>query len=137
MLEPATFRPVLWISMSQSHIALFAENLSEDSYAAAFCRLCLGCKPMSLSDDTSLIAAFFSSSPEQSIFNATLSLFLMTWPGVSTEFVLRLFEYSLDEHERIDEWDSIPKIISKIQNPNDRKDVARGVSVNTEKKIQE
>jgi hypothetical protein len=129
MLETAAYMPVLWISVSQPHITLFAENLREDSYAAAFCRLCMGRKLMSLSEDGSLIAEFFSSRPDKSLFKATLSLFLMTWPGVSTEFVLRLFECSLDEHERIDEWDALPKIISKIQNPNDRKDVARGVSL--------
>ncbi|MDR1133672.1 MAG: hypothetical protein LBL05_05880, partial [Synergistaceae bacterium] len=121
-------KPALWNSVSQSHIALIAENLPEDSYAAAFCRLCVGQKPKRLSVDASLTAGFFSSSPEHSLFNATLSLFLMTWPGVSAEFVLRLVECSLEEHERVNEWEMLPKIISKIQNPDDRKDLARGVS---------
>jgi hypothetical protein len=124
----AAHRPALWNSVSKSHFALFLENLPDDSFAAAFCRLCVGQKPMSLSGDTSLIAAFFSSRPENSLFNSTLSLFLMTWPGVSAEFLLRLFELSLDEHEQIDEWQAIPKIISKIQNPNDMKNIALGIS---------
>ncbi|MDR1508993.1 MAG: hypothetical protein LBS53_05100 [Synergistaceae bacterium] len=126
-LAPVSYGSPLWSSMSQPHIALFLENLPEDSYAAAFCRLCLGRKPMSLSDDASQIAAFFSSRPEESLFNATLSLFLMTWPGISIEFLLRLFENSLAEHELIGEWQAIPGIISKIQNPRDRHDIAQGV----------
>ncbi|MDR0652987.1 MAG: hypothetical protein LBG12_06730 [Synergistaceae bacterium] len=127
-LTSVSHSPTLWSSMSQSHIALFLENLPDGSHAAAFCRLCLGQKPMSLSDDTSLIAAFFSSRPEHSIFNATLSLFLMTWPGISVEFLLRLFEHSIEEHEHIDDWEKLLQSVSKIQNPNDRKNVARGVS---------
>jgi hypothetical protein len=35
---------------------------------------------------------------------------------------------SIDEHERIDEWEIFPKIIAKIQNPNDRKSIALGIS---------
>jgi hypothetical protein len=127
IVESASYRPVLWVSVSQSHIALFVENLPEDSLAAAFCRLCIGRKPMSLSDDPSKIAAFFASRPENSLFNATLSLLLMSWPGISAEFLMRIFEASLGEHERIDEWDALPKIISKIQSPNDRKNIAQGV----------
>jgi hypothetical protein len=120
--------PALWSSVSNAHIALFLENLPADSFDAAFCRLCLDQKPMSLSGDKSLIAAFFSSNPQDSRFNATLSLFLMTWPGVSLEFLLRLFEFSLEEHERIDDWQVLPKVVSKIQNPDDRKNVIQGVS---------
>jgi hypothetical protein len=131
--ESVTYRPTLWNSVTQSHIALFLENLPEDSYAAAFCRLCLGQKPMSLSDDTSLIAEFFSSCPydssDDSFFNATLSMFLMTLPSVPVEFLLRLFEFSMAEYERLDEWESLPKLVSNIQNADDRKKVARGISL--------
>jgi hypothetical protein len=128
-LEPYSFRPALWNSVSQSHIALFAEKLPEDSQAAAFCQLCLGQKHMSLSDDPSKIAAFFASRTDSDPFNAAaLSLFLMTWPGVPLEFLLRLFECSLEGHERVDEWDAIPKIVSKIQSLEERKSVAQGVS---------
>jgi hypothetical protein len=123
-------RATLWSSMSQSHIALFAENLPEDSQVAAFCRLCLGQKHMCLSDDPSRIAAFFSSRREDDPLCASrLSLFLMLWQSVSVEFLLRLFEDSLDGHERISEWEEIPKFIFKIQSLKDRKDVARGVSL--------
>jgi hypothetical protein len=128
-IESVTYRPALWMSVSQSHISLFLENLPENSFAAAFCRLCRGQKNMSISDDKSLIAAFFASCPENSLFNATLSMFLMTLPRVPVEFLLRLFELSLAEHEHIDEWEMLPQIVSKIQNADDRKNVARGISL--------
>jgi hypothetical protein len=130
VLDPENLNPILWNSMSQRHIALFAANLPEDSQAAAFCRLCLGRKPMGLSDDPSKIAAFFSSRPVKDVLEtAALSLFLMTWPDVSVEFLLRLFERSLEGHERMDEWATIPKIVSKIWSLESRKAVARGIAL--------
>jgi hypothetical protein len=129
MLERHSSRPPLWNSVSQAHIALFAENLPKDSQAAAFCHLCLGQKHMSLSDDTSKIASFFASRPDDNHFNASsLSLFLMTWPGVPAEFLLRLFERSIEGHEHIGEWHVIPVMIAKIQGTDERKSVAQGVS---------
>jgi hypothetical protein len=130
--------PTLWGSMSQPHIALFAENLPEGSQIAAFCQLCLGQKPMSLSDDPSGISAFFSSRPDENqVASATLSLFLMTWPGVSVEFLLRFFESTIEGHKLIQQWDVIPKIISKIQSQVDRKEVARGVSLILKRKCKD
>jgi hypothetical protein len=128
-IESAVYRPSLWKSVSQAHMALFLECLPDNSFAAAFCRLCRGQKPMSISDDKPLIDAFFSSSPEHGIFNAMLSTFLMTWPRVPVEFTLRLFEFSIEEQERMNTWDLLTKIVSKIQNADDRKNVARGVSL--------
>jgi hypothetical protein len=122
--------PMLWRSVSQAHIELFAENLPEGSQAAAFCALCLGKKNMCLSDDPSKTAAFFATSDKwDSSDGDLLSLFLMTWPGVSAEFLLRLFENSSHERAMSDEWIKIPKIISKIQDPASRKKIAHGVSL--------
>jgi hypothetical protein len=120
----------MWDSLSQSHIALFVENLPEDSQIAALCRLCLGQKSVCLSDDPSKIAAFFSSRQDEDFADAaTLSLFLMLWPGVSVEFLLRLFEDSLKGHERINNWEAIPKIVSMVQSPENRKKISRGISL--------
>ncbi|MDR0616362.1 MAG: hypothetical protein LBG29_06090 [Synergistaceae bacterium] len=121
--------PTLWSAMSRSHIELFAEKLREDSKAWAFFQLCLGQKQMTLSSDPSKIAAFFAPRPSEDPFlTSLLSLFLMTWPGVPAEFLLRLFEDSLDGHEQVKQWKMIPKVISRIHSPEDRKNIARGVS---------
>jgi hypothetical protein len=129
-LEDEDYRPMYWGSISQAHIALFAENLPEDSQAAAFCRLCLGEKHMKLSEDPSKIAAFFSSRLDEDPFKSSaLSLFLITWPGISVEFLLRHFEKSLQEHEAANDWDAIPKIVSRVLDPGSKKKIAHGISL--------
>jgi hypothetical protein len=128
-LHEERYRPTLWNSISQAHIALFAENLPDDSRLGAFCRLCLGKKHMNISDDPSKTAAFFASTHEKDpLHGAELSLFLMTWPGISAEFLLRLFESSFDGHVKADEWGIIPKMASMVTQPEDRKKLARGIS---------
>ncbi|MDR1482797.1 MAG: hypothetical protein LBI74_09240 [Synergistaceae bacterium] len=129
-LERERYAPTLWNSISQAHLAMFAENLAEGSRLAIFCQLCVGQKHMGLSDDPAKIAAFFSSRPDEDLSNAfSLSLFLMNWPGISFEFLLKLFEDSISGHERADELETIPKVISKIVDPESRKRIAHGVLI--------
>jgi hypothetical protein len=121
-------RPRLWDAISQGHIALFAQNLPKGSLISAFCQLCLGQKSRSLSEDPSMTEAFFSSrSDEGSGDGALLSLFLMTWPRISAEFLLALFEKSLPEYDADDAWGNIPTIVSKVQDPVSRGNIAHGI----------
>jgi hypothetical protein len=84
---------------------------------------------MCLSNDQSKTEAFFASRQENLTDSAELSLFLMTWSGVSVEFLLRLFEESLEGHENINEWEEIPKIVSTVQDPVNRKEISKGISL--------
>ncbi|MDR3320878.1 MAG: hypothetical protein LBS93_00390 [Synergistaceae bacterium] len=127
--DGAALREMPWNELSNGHIEFFAENLPEDDQIGCFCRLCRGMKRYRLSGDAAATEAFFSAKPpDDGVFGLLLSFFLMAWPDMSPQFIVKLFELSIKDNIAIFHPDML-MFVENIPQEASKREVASGMSL--------
>ncbi|MDR3280305.1 MAG: hypothetical protein LBT23_07320 [Synergistaceae bacterium] len=127
--DGAALREMPWNELSNGHIEFFAENLPEDDQIGCFCRLCRGMKRYRLSGDAAATEAFFAAKRSyDGVFGLLLSFFLMVWPDISPQFIVKLFELSIKDNAAIFHPDML-MFVKNIPTEASRREVASGMSL--------
>jgi len=132
--EPPSQQP--WTRFSSKGVLEeMAELLPHDNYVGCFCRLCSGMPPCRISSEPSKINAFLASlRPEtEEEHSVCFLIFLLTWPDIDPEFIVRLFERSYifrdkkNRTKRDGVWLELVALIERMANEADRGVVALGI----------
>ncbi|MDR3333092.1 MAG: hypothetical protein LBT08_10740 [Synergistaceae bacterium] len=124
----ATLSEMPWGELSNGHIEYVAESLPDDDQVGCFCRLCRGMKRYRLSGDVAATEAFFAArSHNNGNFGLSLSLFLMAWPDITPQFIVKLFELSAKDNQSIFYLPDILTCVKKIPQEASRREIASGL----------
>ncbi|GHV33539.1 hypothetical protein FACS1894187_02090 [Synergistales bacterium] len=136
-----------WASIKSELLEELILTLPQGTPEICFCILSLNAGHLRLSEDPLKTDAFFDSFSSKPIFDnsddkvtrskleVAIFMFLLTWPDIEPNFLIRLFGMSVPAHKEaafyiFGYWESIAKLVDKMPGEAGRKAVAAFVYEN-------